>query len=64
MAKLEKRLESLEGKVLARAFKPASQMTDSDLLQIAGFDPNGPAPTNDELQAVIDRGREKHHAKP
>jgi hypothetical protein len=62
MAKLQKRLEALEVDVHAKASKPASQWTDRELWELIGIDPDGPLPTDEELQALLISEQGKDHA--
>jgi hypothetical protein len=63
MLNLSKRLETLEATSLAMKSKPIGLWTDRELWEFLGVDPDGPLPSDEELQAIVESEREMGNAK-
>ncbi len=63
MPNLSKRLDTLEATLQARNSKPMGLWTDRELWEFLGVDPDGPLPSDEELQALIDSEREMKNAE-
>ena len=63
MPNLSKRLETLEATLQARNSKPIGLWTDRELWEFLGVDPDGPLPSDEELQALVESEKDEENAQ-